>query len=216
MNNILNFKPSYASFGAGYFLNHEKEQIDVMLALSQYGDLPYGFPGGKENAEDGKDPIKTANREWDEESRLRLINPSLFYTHRRRNDDGSGSGFSNYFYHSQEEGNRREPQAAKKDSIKEVKWFSMLEAEAMPLKLSHLGALIELCYHLEETQKDSEMAMAYLKKLALKMFVRPSTLWGTNRIKEKPYVTPYLNRNPNGYFPWHSFIKEFQGLNMAA
>jgi len=44
MNNILNFKPSYASFGAGYFLNHEKEQIDVMLALSQYGDLPYGFP----------------------------------------------------------------------------------------------------------------------------------------------------------------------------
>jgi hypothetical protein len=210
------FRQSYSSFGINWFINPKTNEIEVILALSKDGDLPYGFPGGKQNAEDLCNPATTRDRECDEEGSPRLINPVEFYVHKRRNDDGSGTGYPNYFSHSQEGKRKRKTKPVLKDTIIETRWLTLLEAETLPMKMSHRGALIEFCFHLEEILKDNEVAMAYLRKLSYKLFERPSALFGNNRVKEISCVTPLLKRSGNKIFPWHDFIKEYQNLPIAA
>lgn len=219
MQNESPFTHRYASFGIAYFLNYAESQIDVLVALSNKTHLPYCWLGGKEASKDANNPLNTLEREVDEESSLKLINPCGFYEHRRRNDDGTATPFINHFYFSDEE-EKRKAEPKKTDSIKEVKWFSLEEAEALPMRLSHREALIEFCYFLEETMATNAMVKENLKKLFYKFFERPSTLYGMHRIKEKPGVTPYLDfakyKASREFFPWHLLIKDLQSLKEAA
>ena len=179
------FQPTYAAFGIGWSFNFSRGQIDTLIAISARTEMgfPYGFPGGKESPEDEKNPLNTIKREWMEEVGFpvfALLNK--FYIKKRRNDDGSGESFCNHFYFFQgEDGERMRPTPRTKDTIKEVKWVSLLEAEKLKLRYSQRGALIEFCYVLEETMKEeTEIA---LRGLSYKMFFRPSTINGEITVK---------------------------------
>lgn len=173
--------PTYAAFGICWAFDPYTRQIYVLIAESQNSchGFPFGFPGGKQSHEDGSDMVKTVEREFKEETRLLIELPVptwRVFTKNRRNDDaGNGAPFRNYFLGFQV-ADRMEfkPEPAMKDTVKEVKWYSLQDAERLPLKNDHRLALIELCYQLEENLK-VEMKDA-LMALTFKMFHRPGDI----------------------------------------
>ena len=92
--------------------------------------------------------------------------------------------YVNHFFISWEEkGVYRKPTPQGKDSIEEIGWFALKEAELLPLKSSHRLALIELCYHLEKLATQNQSIAWALGELIYSYFEKPSETNGKLLVK---------------------------------
>lgn len=201
-SNSVVFQPKYASFLI--LLKIEQGAIKIVLNKTKKAEFfPWGYPGGKEEEIDKSNFLRTAVRESDEETSLDIglcLDKKIKLGEiSRRNDNPNLPHFINYFHLVFLKGNQIPVITDKKESIIEVGWFNLRQAEQMELKIQHRIILIELWYVLNDLASTDPNIAKAVYGFNFEKFVRPSeNFW---KLKVKPEYSELI-----GYFlPKHTY-----------